>query len=180
MVGVPHIDSSNHELSPMSIRPIALDDLEHLVDILDEHSRSEEHGPIDREGVRSLLRAYVDSSEREALVVESDDRIAGYIAVHWIPFPLMGGVEGYISDLVIAIGARGKGLGSALLNEAESHARSRGCRRLMLNNRVDSEGYKRGFYAKQGFRQREEFAGFVKPLITPPPFQGDSPCLQGE
>ncbi len=50
-----------------------------------------------------------------------------------------------------------------LLKAAEERARSTGCFRLMLNNRLDAQSFQRDFYPKNGF-QRREVANFVKAL----------------
>ena len=39
-----------------------------------------------------------------------------------------------------------------------------GCARLMLNNSITAESFKREFYQNSGFRHRTEFANLVKIL----------------
>jgi GNAT superfamily N-acetyltransferase len=102
------------------------------------------------------------------LVADEGGEVAGYLAVHWIPFPLLAGREGYVSDLVIAESWRGQGVGKALLEAAEQRALAQGCVRLMLNNRITSEAFTHGFFTGAGFRQRAEFANFVKELVPDP------------
>ena len=46
-------------------------------------------------------------------------------------------------------------------DEVETLAISRSCSRLMLVNRKSRESYRRGFYKKLGWEEREEFANFV-------------------
>jgi GNAT superfamily N-acetyltransferase len=103
------------------------------------------------------------------LVAEVQAQVLGYVVVHWIPFPMIGGTEGYVSDLIVERDARGAGVGSRLIARIEALARERGCHRLMLNNRVTSESFRREFYPKRGFRRRDDFAGFVKTLNSDPP-----------
>jgi ribosomal protein S18 acetylase RimI-like enzyme len=90
--------------------------------------------------------------------------VRGFIVVHWLPFPMLGGTEAYISDLIVAREARGRGVGRELVAAVERDARARSCVRLMLNNRIGSESFQRGFYPKLGFRVRDEFASLVKVL----------------
>jgi len=129
-------------------------------------SLAEERGAAGRspEALRSTIAACIASPERELWVAEADGLVVGYAAVHWIPFPMIYGVEGYLSDLLVSRGARGSGVGRQLLARVEERAREIGCVRLMLNNARTAESYTREFYPKQGYRERTEFANFVKRL----------------
>ena len=51
-----------------------------------------------------------------------------------------------------------------MLRAVEREAVDRACIRLTLNNRTDRESYERGFYPREGFRERTDFANFVKPV----------------
>jgi ribosomal protein S18 acetylase RimI-like enzyme len=123
--------------------------------------------PPDGAAVLAAAEACLGDSSTLLIAEEAPD-VLGYLAVHWIPFPLLAGWEGYISDLVIAEGWRGRGVGSALLTAATEQAHARGCVRLTLNNRITSDAFTRGFFTGAGFRQRTEFANFVKELHPHP------------
>lgn len=97
-------------------------------------------------------------------VAESEGMIVGYAAVHWLPYLMMTGPEGFISELFIAQAARGQGIGAQLLKTVEQEARSRGCSRLGLINSRTRESYTRDFYRKQGWTEREAMVNFVLPL----------------
>ena len=90
--------------------------------------------------------------------------VAGYINAHLCRFPLIGGVECYISDLLVAGEYRGLSVGRQLISAAEFAAVKQGAVRLMLNNGTDSDSYRRSFYAKNGFSERAGYANFVKVL----------------
>ena len=77
---------------------------------------------------------------------------------------MLYGTEGYLSDLLVTQSARGQGVGQLLLAQVEARAQELGCVRLMLNNARTAESFARGFYPKQGYRERTEFANFVKSL----------------
>jgi len=108
------------------------------------------------------LRMCVADDSHSVLVAEgAGGAILGYVAVHWLPYLMLPGPEGYISELFVAESAQGAGLGSKLLEMVKDMAIGRGCSRLMLVNRKTRESYKRGFYRKLGWEEREEFANFV-------------------
>ena len=82
----------------------------------------------------------------------------------WVLF-LLGGLAATrdldcvtVDYLFVAEGARGQGLGAALLDRAEDEARRRGARRMLLNTFSFQAP---GFYDRQGYRR----------------FGGVSPCL---
>jgi GNAT superfamily N-acetyltransferase len=153
----------------IKIRLATIQDAEQLADIIASYwlegraSFPEDNG---RSYARQLLRNCMSEVDNHAVYVAEEDSgaLCGYVTVHWIPFPLLHGIECYISDLVVGASSRGKGIGTRLLAVVEAEARRKGCCRLMLNNRHDSVSFKRGFYIKAGFAERTGFSNFVKTL----------------
>jgi GNAT superfamily N-acetyltransferase len=90
--------------------------------------------------------------------------VLGYVSVHWLPYLIHTGPDGYISELFIRDSARGQGIGARLLETVEAEGIRRGSRRLMLLNMRQRESYQRGFYAKHGWEERLQAATFVKIL----------------
>jgi ribosomal protein S18 acetylase RimI-like enzyme len=112
--------------------------------------------------VKKHLRLCMADDSHLVLVAEdAKGAIIGYVAVHWLPYLMLPGPEGYVSELFVSEAARGMGVGTKLLEAVEDAAVTRGCSRLMLVNRKTRESYKRGFYRKLGWEEREEFANFV-------------------
>ena len=112
--------------------------------------------------VAGHLRCCLADESHSVLVAEdAKGTVLGYVAVHWLPYLMLSGPEGYISELFVAESARGAGLGTKLLETVKDMAIGRGCSRLMLVNRKTRESYKRGFYRKLGWEERQEFANFV-------------------
>jgi GNAT superfamily N-acetyltransferase len=103
-----------------------------------------------------------DDSHTIYVAENADGEALGYVAVHWLPYLILAGPEGYISELFIKGAARGQGVGSQLLAAAEAEARQRGCLRLMLINMRQRESYQREFYKKQGWDERPEAVNFVR------------------
>jgi GNAT superfamily N-acetyltransferase len=77
---------------------------------------------------------------------------------------ILRGPEGYVSELFVHEKARGLGVGGQLLDAIQQEARARGCFRVSLLNRNTRESYRRGFYAKRGYEEREDMVNFVMTL----------------
>lgn len=146
-----------------TIRPAAPDDapqLAALVRALErfDHLREE---PLP-EAIARIQAALAGGDERSIHVATSEaGDLAGYVAVHWLPYLILRGPEGFVSELFIAPDARGRGIGSRLLATAVAEARARGCSRLGLLNNRRRESYERGFYAQHGWQERGDMANFV-------------------
>lgn len=111
-----------------------------------------------------LDRCLADDSHSIYLAETSAGEVAGYAAVHWLPYLIFQGPEGFISELFIAESARDQGIGSQLLAAIKAEAQERGCIRLSLLNNRERESYRRGFYDKQGWHERQNYANFTYPL----------------
>jgi ribosomal protein S18 acetylase RimI-like enzyme len=145
-----------------SVRDATSADTDAVVGILREFH--EERAIVPVHAARDAVQACIDHDDRDLIVAEIDGMVIGYTVVHWVPFPMVQGREAYVSDLLVRREWRDQGLGSLLLAEVEERARARRCPRVMLNNRRAAESFKRGFFSKAGFREREDFANFVKTL----------------
>ncbi len=113
---------------------------------------------------RHLAMCDADDSHSVFVASSPAGEILGYGAVHWLPYLILAGPEGYVSELFVHEAHRGQGIGSQLLKVMEAEARKRGCSRLMLINLRKRESYQRQFYHKQGWEEREGVANFVYPL----------------
>ncbi len=110
---------------------------------------------------RNLALCLRDDSHMVLCAVDEDGEILGYTSVHWNPYLIHTGPEGYVSELFVYDYARGHGIGGRLLEVVKEEARKRGCDRLMLVNFRSRESYQRGFYRKHGWLEREEAASFM-------------------
>jgi len=111
-----------------------------------------------------LKLCQADDSHSVFVARDAKEAVLGYVAVHWLPYLLHHGPDGYISELFIRESARGQGIGARLLEIVEVEGRKRGSGRLMLLNMRQRESYERGFYAKHGWEERTQAATFVKML----------------
>jgi N-acetylglutamate synthase-like GNAT family acetyltransferase len=113
---------------------------------------------------RHLALCNADSSHSVFVAHNPAGELVGYGAVHWLPYLILTGPEGYVSELFVPESCRGRGVGSQLLKVMQAEARERGCSRLMLLNIRKRESYQRKFYLKQGWEEREEAANFIYPF----------------
>ncbi len=118
---------------------------------------------------RHLSLCLSDDSHSVYLARTAGGTLLGYCAIHWIPYLIFNGPEGFVSELFVGEQSRGQGVGTMLLEAVKTEALERGCVRLMLLNLRDRESYQRGFYLKCGWEERESAANFVLPLPTAAP-----------
>lgn len=110
--------------------------------------------------LRHLTQCLADDSHTIYVAVAGGE-IVGYAAAHWLPCLFLPGPEGFISELFVREEARGAGVGKALLASVIREAQERGCCRLQLVNHKSRDSYRRAFYAKNGWEERDEAALFV-------------------
>jgi GNAT superfamily N-acetyltransferase len=110
---------------------------------------------------RHLALCLADKSHSLHVALDPHGEIVGYVSVHWLPYLILAGPEGYVSELFVKDIARGKGIGTKLLEAVIAEARDRGCARLMLLNGRHRDAYEREFYKKCGWTERPEMANFV-------------------
>ncbi|MGB8213149.1 MAG: GNAT family N-acetyltransferase [Anaerolineales bacterium] len=113
---------------------------------------------------RQLVLCQTDDSHLVFVAEAANGEVVGYVSVHWLPYLIHTGPEGYVSELFINNSSRGQGIGSRLLETVESEAIRRGCTRLALLNMRQRESYQREFYSKHGWEERPQAANFVKVL----------------
>ncbi|HEX9788357.1 MAG TPA: GNAT family N-acetyltransferase [Candidatus Binatia bacterium] len=153
----------------MRFRKVAIEDAQQLASLLKEIGWFETFtsGAVEEScaRVRSQLARCLADDSHSVYVAEADDaKIAGYVAVHWIPYLFMSGTEGYVSELFVREAARGQSVGRELLERVQLEARQRGCVRLSLINLRNRESYQRQFYVKAGWTERADAANFVYPM----------------
>lgn len=150
----------------MEIREIKDEDFEQVLEIIFRYKRDNglEIPPEKRPAMLATMKSLIGRTESTTLVAVEGELVLGYANAHCCPFPTLGGVEWYVTELFVNHDYRGRGTGGALLTELEERARRAGGVRLMLNNFKAIESYDRSFYAKKGFTERVGIANFVKPF----------------
>ncbi|WP_214413356.1 GNAT family N-acetyltransferase [Sphaerisporangium fuscum] len=94
----------------------------------------------------------IDADARQELVVaEADGEVVGTMQITYIPgLSRKGGERALIEAVRVAAGARGQGLGRAMMRWAVDRARDRGCRMVQLtSDKARADAHR--FYASLGF-----------------------------
>ena len=151
----------------VNIREARTGDAARIAEILREIGWSERRNalPLDEVAgpIAKLIERCAGNSEGHSIFVAADesDTVLGFLNVHWVPFIMLGSLEGYVSDVFVSPSAGGMGIGKALVERVIEEGKSRGCMRLMLTNGKEKLSYKTGFYKKLGWTERPSVANFV-------------------
>jgi ribosomal protein S18 acetylase RimI-like enzyme len=86
------------------------------------------------------------------LVARADGGIVGVLTL--VVLPLAEGLKARIEDVIVDESARGRGIGEALVREAQAIAAEAGARRVELSSAPAREAANR-LYRRLGFEQRE-------------------------
>ena len=156
-------------MSGVSVRRAEHEDVPVIAQIIRKlgwfpHAEGESELATERRVLLQLELCDADDSHTVLVAEDEDGEVAGYVSVHWLPYLLLDGPEGFVSELFVRDEARGKGVGTALMNDIRELATVRGSSRLMLLNGRDRPSYERDFYERLGFEERPEMANMVLPL----------------
>jgi ribosomal protein S18 acetylase RimI-like enzyme len=144
------------------IRAMRADDREAVVDLVQALNRHEDaitgDRPTDRAAAIECLardEARVAETGGALLVAAAEGRVLGFLALAIEPgMPFIRPElrrHGHIMELVVAETARGRGIGSALLAEAERLTRAAGCRTMLIGVVAGNAGAE-ALYRRTGFR----------------------------
>ena len=129
----------------MKIRNARHEDVDNLV-----YFMSELGYPSSNEIIEENLSAYGSTDGYEVLVAEHEGKILGCISLHVIKLFHLEGNIGRITSLVVSPNNRGKGVGKALIEAADTFFKKMGCVRA----EVTSADYRQGahiFYQSHGY-----------------------------
>ena len=130
-----------------TVRKAERDDVVHLAALLDQLGYT-----VDSPELRKRFEAVLGAAEHCVLVAQCEDCIVGVLHAFRRP-SLEKGDEAVIQSLVVDSSQRGRGVGHALMNEAERWARSRGLSSVALYTRIDRNDA-HAFYERIGYRLR--------------------------
>ena len=101
---------------------------------------------------RAELEKLVAAPGTAFFVARDGDAVLGMLTL--VVYRVPTGVHGWIHDVVVDEGARGRGVGEALTRAALEHARAEGAATVHLTSRPQREAANR-LYRRLGFEQRE-------------------------
>ena len=113
---------------------------------------------------RQLEMCNADDSHTLLVAENGHGKVCGYIAVHWLPYLILPGSEGFVSEMFVLQNERRRGYGRALIESVKELASEKGCVRLALLNSRNRPSYEREYYKRLGWTERPEMADFVYPL----------------
>ena len=156
-------------MSKITVRSARQEDVPIIAEIIRNlgwfpHAENESSLATERRVLLHLELCDADDSHTVLVAEDDEGKVAGYVSVHWLPYLMLSGPEGYVSELFVSEDARGKGVGTALMNDIREFAIIRGCSRIMLLNDRNRSSHERDFYYRLGFEERPEMANLVLPL----------------
>lgn len=135
----------------MPIRPATPADIPTLCRLLDQLFSQEAEFIPDRAAQQRGLAAIIERpAVGEILVAHQGESILGMVNLLYSVSTALGAPVALLEDMVVDAAARGRGLGTQLLEAAIATAKARGCRRITLLTDGDNLDAQR-FYARQGF-----------------------------
>jgi N-acetylglutamate synthase-like GNAT family acetyltransferase len=141
----------------MNIRKAEVKDADVISRLLEQLGYPTENGLVAR---RLFLLA--GNNEHLDVVAESEDKVHGFMSVHFIPQMAFDEEYAVISYLIVDQETRSRGVGKILEEYAVKIAVERRCRRIYLHSNVRRTDAHR-FYLRQGY---EEYAkAFIKYLV---------------
>jgi GNAT superfamily N-acetyltransferase len=107
--------------------------------------------PAEPAAVAARLEALLGSARDAVLLAEADgEELLGVLALHWGAMLHLPAPVARIGSLVVAGGARGRGVGALLVREAAALAEAMGCAELELTTGMRRHAA-HAFCAAQGF-----------------------------
>lgn len=105
--------------------------------------------------VRDNIRSLSNGSADRAWVAEAPNGLLGLVSVHLTPLFHAPGHLGRITSLVVYSHARGRGIGTLLVRQAQDYCQKSGCERIELTSGDHREKAHR-FYESLGFQVRSQ------------------------
>jgi ribosomal protein S18 acetylase RimI-like enzyme len=144
---------------PLSFREATTADLPTIIAILadDDLGRGREDPRLPlNEAYVNAFHAIVTDPHQHFILAESEDRIAGFFQLSFIPgLSRKGAWRGNIESIRVAQSLRGKGIGEAMMRHAITLCREKGCATVQLTSDKQRAAAHR-FYGRLGFLASHE------------------------
>ncbi|MDR3713673.1 MAG: GNAT family N-acetyltransferase [Puia sp.] len=135
----------------MGIRKAVLKDAAGIGNLLDQ---------LEYPGTKTFLAKnigrLIDHPDEALLVFEEEDKILGFISLHFIPQIALEGDFARISYFSVDESARSKGIGRAMEEHCAALARERGCDRMEVHCHTRRTAA-HNFYFRQGYEESPKY-----------------------
>lgn len=149
------------------IREAASADWPAVAGLLAELGRPDVRRTAEEAEGRQLYERYLERPDTVALVAEEEGRVVAFLDMEFRMWLNFSSPQAWIPDLVVADGARGKGIGATLLVRAEEIARTRGCWSMALESATWRKRA-HAFYVANGWKETGgESLGGLCHLLSP-------------
>lgn len=139
-----------------TIQRAVLTDVDEVARLFDQY-RSFYECPSDPAFARTYIHDRLAAEESVVFVARDDDgRAVGFTQLYSTFCSVEGGPIFVLYDLFVAPAARGTGIGRALMERAEAHARSAGAIRLDLSTAIDNT-IAQALYESRGWERDQRF-----------------------
>lgn len=122
----------------MRVRAARGDDFDAVTELLELLGRAPVTAATCEDCFAIFEQQVVDPRCHHIVCEDEDGRVVGFCSLYFRPRLNYPSEEAWIADLIVAEAARMRGVGYALLDEAERRSRDRGCHALTLES-----GYRR-------------------------------------
>ena len=101
----------------VTVRKASVPDAIAMAEILREIGWSEKRNSMQLDDVAGPIKRLVEHSINDPdghttyVAIDDEEKVIGFTNVHWVPFVMLGGIEGYVSDLFVSPSSGGKGAG---------------------------------------------------------------------
>ena len=138
------------EQTMVNIREATINDQAEVFDLLRQLMTSaNEESPINQPSAAETFRQVIEEEKGTVLLAEEDGRILGLVTLSYPVAIRCGGIYSCIEEFIVTEQARGKGVGSKLLEAAIDKATEKGSYELQVN-RPSELGYP--VYLRQGWK----------------------------
>ncbi|SKC06458.1 Ribosomal protein S18 acetylase RimI [Soonwooa buanensis] len=127
------------------IRPVQANDASRISELLAQMGY-----PNTESFMSSKISKFLKDENENSLVYEENEKVLGFISMHFIPQIAVEGDFARISYLVVDENTRGKNIGKKLLDYCEKLAVEKNCDRIELHSNFTREAAHR-FYFREGY-----------------------------
>ena len=132
------------------VRPANAEDISEVILLLRELGYISE----EMSDFRRIWKDITSDPKMGILVAVTDNVISGYLSYSFKPQLRLSGLSMEIDELSVGSKFRGGGIGTELLNHIRKKALELGVKQIIISTNKDRDSYRRGFYTKNGFIEK--------------------------